>query len=229
MESRQLLSTFTVSNVNDSGAGSLQAILQLDSDNNTTSDTIAFSLQGSVPTLFRIGLQSQLPTISRPVTIDASNLPLFTRNGVGLEIAGTAAGTTANGLQIDASNVTVRGLAIDGFNAGGVVIDGSVKVGVGDGANVTLDHDFIGLNNAGNDVSGTRAVPNGADGVYGEEAGKLWAGSRLKDRMQAIIAHEEAEYRTGSHAGALATDTELPVSHRAKEILRAMRDGWKSS
>ena len=67
------------------------------------------------------------------------------------------------------------------------------------------------------------------DVPYGEEAGKLWAGSRLKDRMQAIIAHEEAEHLTGSHAGALATDTELPVSHRAKEILRAMRDGWKNS
>ncbi len=64
---------------------------------------------------------------------------------------------------------------------------------------------------------------------YGEEAGKLWGGSRLRSRIQAIAAHEWTEYKTGSHAGALARapNTELPLSHEAREILRAMRDGWK--
>ncbi len=64
--------------------------------------------------------------------------------------------------------------------------------------------------------------------AFGEEAGKLWAKSRLKPRTQAIAAHEHAEHTTGSHEGALAAapDTELAVSHEAREILRAMQRGW---
>ena len=64
---------------------------------------------------------------------------------------------------------------------------------------------------------------------YGEEAGRLWASSRLRDRMQAIGVHEKAEGECGTHEEALARapQTELPVSHRAREILRAMERGWK--
>ena len=64
---------------------------------------------------------------------------------------------------------------------------------------------------------------------YGEVAGKIWRESRLGPRMQAITAHEKAEHEAGSHEGALrlGAETELPVSHGAREILRAMERGWK--
>ena len=71
--------------------------------------------------------------------------------------------------------------------------------------------------------------PAAMDGPYGEECSALWRKSRLRDRMQAIIAHEKAEKEYGDHELALiaAPETELPISHRAREITRAMEKGWK--
>src|ERR1017187_3956675 len=64
---------------------------------------------------------------------------------------------------------------------------------------------------------------------YGRKAGSLFERSRLRDRLDAIIAHEYEEQRTGSHLAALkaAPRTTLPISDQAKEIARAMEKGWK--
>ncbi len=53
---------------------------------------------------------------------------------------------------------------------------------------------------------------------------RIWPHARLRDRIDAIIAHEYEEDRTGSHPGALkaAPKTELPISNGARRILRAM-------
>lgn len=64
---------------------------------------------------------------------------------------------------------------------------------------------------------------------YGGEAATLFARSRLRDRMDSIIAHEYEEHRHGmSHVEALkaAPGTDLPITGRAREILRAMERGW---
>ena len=63
---------------------------------------------------------------------------------------------------------------------------------------------------------------------YGE-AGPLYENSRLRDRLDAIIAHEYEEHRHGmNHADALkhAPDTKLPIREEARELTRRMRDGW---
>ena len=59
---------------------------------------------------------------------------------------------------------------------------------------------------------------------YGPEIGNTWAKSRLRDRIDAVIAHEVAESETGTHEGAeaLAALTRLPVSEGARRILRAI-------
>jgi hypothetical protein len=64
---------------------------------------------------------------------------------------------------------------------------------------------------------------------YGEQVAKIWREMRLKPRMEATTAHELAEYETQSHVEALAAaaNTRLPVSHQARELLRAMERGWK--
>ncbi len=64
---------------------------------------------------------------------------------------------------------------------------------------------------------------------YGEEAGQLWSKSRLRDRIDAIIIHEESEARAGTHeeALALAPLTTRPISEATRRILRAMEQGWK--
>ena len=46
------------------------------------------------------------------------------------------------------------------------------------------------------------------------EAGEVWAKSRLRDRIDAIIAHEDAESLTGDHdlAEAMTPDTTPPIT-----------------
>lgn len=53
---------------------------------------------------------------------------------------------------------------------------------------------------------------------------RIWPHARLRDRIDAVIAHEYEEARTGTHVGALkaAAKTKLPISEEARRILRAM-------
>lgn len=64
---------------------------------------------------------------------------------------------------------------------------------------------------------------------YDSNTAALWRKSRLRDRMDAIIAHEISEADHGLHEAALreAPKTEMPISDRAREILVAMDRGWK--
>src|ERR1043166_6920922 len=68
--------TFVVSNVNDSGAGSLRQAI-LDANSTPGLDTIAFQLVGS----FTITPSSALPSISDPVIIDGTTQPGFVSGG----------------------------------------------------------------------------------------------------------------------------------------------------
>jgi hypothetical protein len=61
--------------------------------------------------------------------------------------------------------------------------------------------------------------------VGGSEAKAAWKNARLRDRIDAVAAHEDAEVAAGgSHEDALqnAPNTALPVRDNAREILRAM-------
>src|SRR5205823_891355 len=58
----------------------------------------------------------------------------------------------------------------------------------------------------------------------GKPGSRVWAKARLRDRIDAVIAHESEEDRTGSHEGSLraAPMTELSISDGARRILRAI-------
>ena len=62
------------------------------------------------------------------------------------------------------------------------------------------------------------------DLLKGRKGGRLWPKARLRDRIDAILAHEWAEDRTLDHDEALkeAARTELPVTAGARRILKAM-------
>jgi hypothetical protein len=65
---------------------------------------------------------------------------------------------------------------------------------------------------------------------YGKKAARLFERSRLRDRLDAIIAHEYEEHRHDmSHEAALkaAPKTDLPISDQAREIAKAMEKGWR--
>jgi hypothetical protein len=62
------------------------------------------------------------------------------------------------------------------------------------------------------------------DLLEGQKGGKLWAKARLRDRIDATIAHEYEELcHGGVHAAALkaAAKTKLPISGQARRINRA--------
>ncbi len=161
LEGRQLLTTFYVNNAADSGIGTLrQAIINSDSTAATPSSPNVISFNG-LANLAQIELQSQLPTITEPVIIDGTTELSYNGNKPFVQLIGNYAGSSALGLDIAASGTQVKALAIDGFNAGGVLIN--------DASNVVLDHDYVGLDPNAN-ASGSDAYGNPiyeGNGVYG--------------------------------------------------------------
>lgn len=91
------------------------------------------------------------------------------------------------------------------------------------------ERDGGGVAPGGINIDSGALNPDQITAEYGKKAGKLWAISRLRDRLDALIAHEDTEWRTGDHDEAVKTapETELPITESAREILREMRKGWR--
>ena len=138
LEGRQLLATFTVTNLNPAGAGSLRSAI-IQSNAIAGADTIDFSVAGTI----RIG-RAPLPSITDPVTIDGSSAPSFAGSPVvtvdfhgakGLEFAKGADGSI------------LRSLSLVGAGNAGVTLDAS---------NVTVEGNYIGLRSDGKTIAGNR-------------------------------------------------------------------------
>jgi hypothetical protein len=65
--------------------------------------------------------------------------------------------------------------------------------------------------------------------AIGPTASIIWAKSRLRDRIDAIIAHEHLEAQDIPHDEVVqrAPDTELPIGENARKILLSMAEGAK--
>lgn len=163
LEGRTLLSTYTVTNANDSGSGSLRQAI-LDANAHGGADTIAFAIGSGAKT---INLAKALPSLGDALTLDASTQPgyagkpLVTLNGAG---AGAA-----DGLKITGSGVHVRGLVINRFGGSGILV-------LGKGSN-RIANCYIGT-----DGTGSAAAPNAAHGVILQSPNNLVGGSRAADR-----------------------------------------------
>ena len=117
LEGRQMLSTFTVTNTNDSGTGSLRwAITQVD-NSTASSNTIHFGIGSGTQT---IAPATALPTITRPVVIDGTTQPGYAGSPV-IVLTGAANPIGFDGLTLAASGVTVKGLVINEFYHGVVI------------------------------------------------------------------------------------------------------------
>ena len=153
--------TFTVTNTNDSGAGSLRQAIT-DANAAPGLDTIDFNIPGSG--VHTIAPTSALPDITSPVTIDGYTQPGSSpnTNGPGLpdnsvhriELDGASAGNVS-GLRVyqGAGGSTIRGLVINRFSNRGILLENST------GSN-HVEGNFIGT-----DAAGTAALGNGA-GVH---------------------------------------------------------------
>jgi hypothetical protein len=188
-------STFTVTNTNDSGAGSLRQAI-LDANANLGSDLITFII-GSGPQT--IAPASLLPDITDPVEIDATTQPGFAGVPI-IELSGTNTNSLPNAglLQVKSGNTTIRGLVINHFKdvgislltAGGNHIEGNY-IGTDAAGNSKATNSFgnlIAINVPNNVIGGTtpdkRNVLSGGGGhaisIFGDSAtGNLIQGNYI--------------------------------------------------
>ncbi len=154
LEARTMLSTFTVTDTLDDGnTGSLRwAINQVNADTGTGADTIDFNIPGTGP--FTITPSSPLPSITHPVLIDGYSQPGASANTAAdsdnavlmIDLSGYGGAYYGDGLDIDANDSTVQGLAINYFNNGLNLLYGS--------------GDLVQGNFIGTDVTGSSAQFN---------------------------------------------------------------------
>ena len=142
MEGRQLLSTFTVSNLGDNPAGTADipgslrdAIDQANAAPVGTVATINFAI-GTGPQT--IALLQPLPTLANPMIINGATQPGYAGRPI-VEIDGTNAGAGAVGFSLDddSHNSTIEGLEVNAFSGGGILID--------NGTFDTIANDVVGL------------------------------------------------------------------------------------
>ncbi|MDT4966095.1 MAG: hypothetical protein QOJ64_832 [Acidobacteriota bacterium] len=138
--------SFTVTNTNDSGPGSLRQAI-LDANSAAGADTINFSIGSGLQTIAPL---SPLPTVTDPVVIDGSTQPGFAGTPI-IELNGGS--VTGDGLTITAGNSTVRGLVVNRFRGYGIKFD-------------TGSNNIIAGNYVGTDAGGNIRLPNLFSGVF---------------------------------------------------------------
>lgn len=139
--------TFTVTNTNDSGAGSLrQAILDANTAGPNTLDTIAFNIPGPAP--FFIRPATALPAITDRVTLDGTTQPGYSSTPV-ITIQADFY-SSQSGIVIRAGSSTIRGLAIGSFGGSAIRLETN-------GGNA-ITGCYLGIQPAGSSLPNTRGV-----------------------------------------------------------------------
>ncbi|QIN77721.1 hypothetical protein GBA65_03430 [Rubrobacter marinus] len=155
--------TFTVTNTNDSGDGSLRQALEVANlySPSCIGITIGFNIPGEG--VHTIRPASDLPPIPACVTVDGYSQPGAKANTLRqgndavlkIELNGENAGSRASGLRMDGTDSAVRGLAINRFAYYGVFLHGG-----------RADYCDVQGNYIGTDATGTRDLGNKTAGVF---------------------------------------------------------------
>ena len=177
--------TFTVNNTNDWFFGSLRWAIE-DANKNPGHDTIRFAI-GSGPKTIR--LNSELPQITDPVTIDGWSQPGWSGNPI-IELDGrNVAGV---GLIISKTS-TIRGLVINRFGYSGIGIG---HYAAGSNADGTVIHGcWIGVG-----LDGNATAPNGRDGIR-IYANDVVIGGGGPNERNVISYNGKSGINIGSHWG----------------------------
>ena len=143
---------YMVVNTSPSDPGSLQQAI-LNANANADLCAIVFQISGTGP--FTISPTNLLPVITNSVIIDATTQPGYTSTNqpiVRLDGGSLPHGTTGDGLTINASGCTVRGLDISDFPGNGITLSNS--------AGNVIQGNFIGC-----DLTGAKTLPNANNGI----------------------------------------------------------------
>ena len=174
----------TVTNTNDSGAGSLRQAI-IDANNTAGTQTISFNIPGAgVQTIKPL---TPLPNITDPVIIDGYTQPGASANTLAtgdnavllIELDGSLIVGGSTGLRITNGGSTVRGLVVNLFNGTGISL---LNVGGNTIEGCFIGPDADGLtflassNGTGIDISNS---PNNTIGGTSPAARNLISGNRL--------------------------------------------------
>lgn len=187
----ELVTRIAVTNVVDSGPGSLRQAL-LNANSLVGQDEILFAIPGAGP--HTIQPLSALPEITESVVIDgytqagsASNTSTVGTGAILMvELDGQLAGEDVHGLLFRNASSTVRGLVINQFDGAGIaVFDGL------DGADMRIEGNFIGT-----DVTGLLPRGNHSDGIRVEStsSGSVTIGGSSPAARNVISASTGANY-----------------------------------
>jgi parallel beta-helix repeat protein len=195
--------------------GSLRAAI-LTANQRPGPDTIVFDIRPR-GTGYAIVLDTALPQITDPVTIDATTQPGYAGRPI-VQINGLKAGVE-DGLVARASNVVLRGLNIAGFRDAGIVFAA--------GSGHRVEGCWIGT-----DLSGRNALGN-LDGIVVQGASKLFIGGPDAEAGNVISGNGRAGIRVigGSSDGVeivgnrIGTDPEgaAPVTRSGSTLLEQLQ------
>jgi hypothetical protein len=146
--------TIEVTTTNDDGPGSLRQAI-FDANLNPGLDLIAFHVHATG--LLTIRPLSALPPITDPVSIDGFDPP-GSPGTPRVELDGSLAGAGANGLTLDASSSTIRGLVVNRFSGAGIRVE-----------NFSVENHIYG-NFIGTDSTGKVALGNSSFGIEIEDS-----------------------------------------------------------
>ncbi|MEQ9405584.1 MAG: LamG-like jellyroll fold domain-containing protein [Cyclobacteriaceae bacterium] len=173
-----LTETFTVTNVNDDFAGSLRQTITGANASLADNVRIEFNFVGASS----ISLVTQLPDITRSMTIDGTTYPVYnfgTETMITLDLSGV---TNGDGFNIASPNVTIQGMRIHDADFG-IIVNGEAydniliedniinqnlvtAINIINGDNVTIQGNHIGV--AGDGLS-NQATSGGAIAVSGSD------------------------------------------------------------
>jgi hypothetical protein len=198
--------TLTVTNTNDSGAGSLRQAI-LDANATDGASVIDFDISGTGVKTIRPS--SALPTVTEQVTIDgytqtdASPNTKAVGDDAALKIQLDGTNAPGSGLDIEASNSVVKGLVINRFSFFGIDVS---EATVGD----RVEGNFIGT-----DPTGTLDLGNGLAGVSiapgsaGSPSQAVVGGTTPAARNLISANGNEGVFMSGSRGGTLADSNRI--------------------
>ena len=125
-----LANTYTVTNTNNSGSGSLRSAIS-QANGNPGADTINFNIAGTAP--FVIKPLTPLPVVVSPLTIDGSSQPGYVGSPL-VELDGVNV-STSTGIEFGAASCTLKALSVHSFNTAVFV----------NAKTVTLQDNWIGI------------------------------------------------------------------------------------
>lgn len=156
-----------VTSIADSGAGSLREAINLANADGGT-DTISFNINTGSQVF---NLTSALPTILDALTIEGATQPGFDGSPL-IMLDGASAGANTHGLNLNANNITVRGIAIKNFGGDGIHISDANNSLVE--RNVIANNSSVGVavqSGTGNRITNNSIAMNGGLGIDLGEVG----------------------------------------------------------